>query len=209
MKSTILVLLFLASFAFAQSPSPAAIQRVDVLFSETIPLLSLKDATFDQALDSIRQVWNERHPDEPFPVGLTAFLPPEGYRKEYGARITLELKNVPYMEALLYIADLSGRRFSIRRGLPQVEHITWIEEDWVARIHHVTPEVLAGLQLHSDATPEDIRRALAAFGIKLEEWMKPRLMPGGTRLVLTSYVSQQEQLAGIITLLRNGFKISK
>lgn len=209
MKTTILALAFLASVAFGQSPSPASIKRADALVSETIPHLSLKNATFEQALDSVRIAWNERHPTEPFPVGLTAFLPAQGYREEYPAHITLDLKDVPFIEALLYIADLSGRGFRVRQGLPQFEDVTWIEEGWVTRIHDITPNVLASLKLLPSSSVEDIRRAFAELGVNLEDWMKPTLLADGSRMALTSYDSQQEQIAGIITLLRSGYKISK
>lgn len=209
MKTKILTLFVLASFALAQSPSPVAVQRADALVTETIPHFSLKNATFQEALDSVRLAWNERHPDEPFPIGLTAFLTPQGYRAEYPAHITLDLKDVPYIEALRYIADLSGRGFRVRQGLPQFEHVTWIEEGWVTRIHEITPVVLTGLKLRSDSSVDDIRQALAGLGVTLEDWMKPILIAGGSHLGLTSYNSQQEQIAGIITLLGNGYKISK
>jgi hypothetical protein len=209
MKPTTLLLLALASFTHAQSPSLTSIERANALVTETIPHLSLNKATFEQALETVRRIWSEQRAGDQLPIGTTAFLSPQGYRDENPAQITLDLKNVPFIEALKYIADLSGRAFRVRQGLPQFERITWIEEGWVTRVHEITPEVLTHLKLMPDSSATDVRRALVTLGVNLEEWMKPTLIADGSHLGLTSYQAQQEQISGIITLLRNGYKISK
>jgi hypothetical protein len=208
MKPILSILLLVTASAFAQ-PSEATVRRAQALATDTIPRLQLKEATFEDALASIRRVWEQRYPNDPFPVGLTDYRPPDGYRETNAARITLDLKGIPFVEALRYIGTFSGRSLISVSGLAQLERHSWIEEDWVTRAHDVSPEALSALHLKPDATGAELRRAFQQFGIKLDDWMKLGMTPTGKQVVVLSYQPQQEQIAGVLFLLTNGFRISK
>ena len=102
---TAFLLLVSAGIVLGQPLPEAALRRAEALASETIPHLSLKEASFEDALSAVQRAWSERHPNDPLPVAVTDFAPPEGYRAEYAQRITLDLRNVPFIEALLYIGQ--------------------------------------------------------------------------------------------------------
>jgi hypothetical protein len=208
MKAAVFLLLLSAVAAFATPPEDT-VRRAQAIATETIPHLQLKDSTFEDALSAIRRAWEQRHANDSFPVAITDYQPPEGYRETSPARITLDLKNVPFIEALRYVGTLSGRRLISVSGLVQLERHHWIEEDWVTRGHDVSLEALAALHLKPDSSLADLRRAFQQFGVKLDDWMKLALADSGRQLVVLSYQPQQEQIEGILFLLSNGFHITK
>ncbi len=121
----------------------------------------------------------------------------------------MDLRDVPFIEALLYLGQASFRTFSAERALPQFERYHWIGEGWTVRVYDIPAATLASLGLRADSSSADIQKALRQVGVELEDWMKPSLMGSGQRLALMSYPAQQEELAGILALLRNGYKITK
>ena len=210
MKLAAFLFLLLTAAGFAQpSPTEDSVRRAQAVATEVIPRLQFKNATFEDALAAIRRAWDERHPNDPLPVALTDYQPPNGYRETNPARITLDLKNVPWIEALRYIGTLSGRRLISLSGLVQLERHPWIEEDWITRAHDVAPAALAALHLKPDSSGDDLRRAFKQFGVQLDDWMKLGMIASGQQIVVLSYQPQQEQIAGILFLLGNGFHITK
>ena len=211
MKTPLLILLLITSMGLARPPSAAAIKRTEALIAETIPHLDLKDATPEQALDAVRAAWKERHPDVPFPVGVANIGLPDTWKKDKPVHITLELKDVPFYEALTYLADFSGWSFSLCNGLVQIENRSFngFVEDWYTTTHDIPPKALASLKLHRGSTSEEVRSALAAYGVELEDWEKPFLAKDGKSVALTCLPAKHQEIAGIIALLGKGFKISK
>lgn len=209
-KALLFIFLFCVAGAKAQGmPSGESVRRAEVIATETIPRLELKEATFEEALKMIQRAWDERHPTEPLPIGLSDYQPPEGYRETQPARITLDLKNVPFLEALHYIGRLSGRHLVSLGGVIQMERYRWIEEGWTTRVHEVTPKALAALHLKPDSSGEELRRGFQQLGVRLDDWMNLGMTPSGQGIFVHAYPSQQEQIAGILFLLNNGFRITK
>ena len=73
-----------------------------------IPKVEFKDATLREALEFLRKKVNEM-PDNKQPVNFVMQLPEE---QAAGAKITLNLANVPFTEALRYIGGLVGATFA-------------------------------------------------------------------------------------------------
>jgi hypothetical protein len=204
------VFLLSITLAFAdQPPSEDAMRRAQAVATEKIPRLHLEGTTFDETLTIIRSAWEERHPNESLPVAVTDYEAPEGYREKNVAYITLDLKNLTFIEALQYIGDLSGRRLRTVRGLVHLEGKSWIEEDWETRVHDISPAALAALRLKANSSDADVRRAFQQFGVKFDDWMNLHLIDSARQVVIRSYKPQQEQIAGIIFLLGNGFRIAR
>jgi hypothetical protein len=196
--------------AFAQSaPTEKSVELAHAFATEAIPHLQLKDATFAESLATIRRAWVERHPNDSFPVAVTDYRPAEGYRETNPATITLDLKNIPFMEAVRYVGTFSGRSLISVSGLIQLEGISWIQEDWITRAHDVTPAALAALGVRPNSPAEDLRRGFQQFGVTFENWMKVAPTTTGGQIVVLSYRAQQEQIAGILFLLGNGFRITR
>ncbi|HQW29866.1 MAG TPA: hypothetical protein PK529_11810 [Verrucomicrobiales bacterium] len=206
---TLVFLVFTVSAVAEPTPSADEVRRAQAMVTETIPHVHFTDIPFDDALTAIRGEWDQRFPNDPFPVALTDYRPPEGYRETNPARITLDLKNVPFIEALRYIGILSGRHLVSVSGLVILESYGWIEEDWSTRLHDVSPAALAALNLKSDSSSDDLRRAFKQFGVKVDDLKKVGLVNSGQQIVVASYQAQQEQVAGILFLLGNGFSITK
>jgi len=144
MKITVLLFLFCATVMRA-GPSMTAdeVKQAEAFASETIPVFELKNATFEDALATVRRAWEKRHPEKSFPVLATDYQPTDESRAKSSAHITMSLKNVPFIKVLQYIGSCSGRRLIPRGQFFQMESRSWIEEDWVYRSHDITVEVLA------------------------------------------------------------------
>ncbi|MBM3861741.1 MAG: hypothetical protein FJ395_19120 [Verrucomicrobia bacterium] len=146
MKITVLLFLFCATVMRAGSSMPAdEVKQAEAFASETIPVFELKNATFEDALATVRRAWEQRHPEKSFPVLVTDYQPPDENRAANPARMTMSLKNVPFIKVLQYIGSCSGRRLIPRGQFFQMESHPWIEEDWVYRSQDVTVELLAHL----------------------------------------------------------------
>ena len=207
---TIFLLIFAAAAALAAPPPKAEQRQLKALVEETIPNLTLKDASFEEAIAAIQSAWKKRHPDDPLPIAITDWTKKEKeYIKSSPERITLELHDVPYLTAFHYIASASQTAFSLRHGLPKFDKRGWGAEDWVTKQYKVPPGALAALGLSAKSKPEEVRQALNKFDIELEDWMNPVLLEAGKSLVVTCLPEQHDQIAGILLLLQKGFKITK
>jgi len=195
--------------ALRLAPSPDAMRRAESLFIEVIPHLELKEATFEEAFGVIRRLWEEKHPGEMLPVGVTDFVANDNEdAKDYTAKITLDLKKIPFFEAFRYLAVLSNKEFLYHNGLLELRNVTQADEDWAPRVYEVTPAVLAALRLKPDSAEAEIRRALAKLGVELNPWMKLGVFEGRF-LFVTGHRREQEQIAGVLFLLSKGYKITK
>lgn len=201
------LLLSLRVPASAQGGSPSLAGASHDLASESIPHLKLSGSSFEEALSTIRKCWEESHPGESFPVAVTDFGTPDGYEAERPARISLDLKEVPYLEALRHIAVLSGRNLEDGDGLFRIVGRSWIDEGWNTRTHPVSAEALAALGLAPDASAGDVREAFARLAVPVGTWLKSGPILEGKQWVLTANPDQQEVAAGLLHLLSQGYEI--
>jgi len=206
---TVFLLIFAVAVALAAPPPKAEQKRLKALIEETIPNLTLKDASFEEAIAEIQRAWKKSHPDDPLPIAITDWTKKEKEYIAYPQCITLELHDVPYLTAFHYIASASHTDFSLRHGLPTFDKRGWGAEDWGIKDYKVPPGALAALGLRAKSKPEEVRQALNKFGIELEGWMNPRLFDSGKTLVVKCLPEQHDQIAGVLLLLQKGFKITK
>jgi hypothetical protein len=217
MRFAFLLLVLLASSSLAAKPSPtppseAAVRRLQSLYSETIPAIRLREVSFQEALDEVRTEWEKHHPHEMFPVAVIdyrAASPAGPYLRV--ERITVDLIEIPYIDALEDLARLSGRQIRARADIIQFESIEegGIDEAYVTRQHSASPEVMAALGLKPDSDSVAIRSAFERYGLEFNQYMKFAFIPSRQTLVAMCYPPQQEQIAGVLFLLGKGFHITK
>lgn len=106
------MLLVISGIVFADDSSA---ETVAALSEERIPHLKLEKSTLKESLLTLEKIWQERHPDIPFPLAVVDFERTDEYHTSAEAEITFELKNVSYNVALTYIAELSGYQLSDKR----------------------------------------------------------------------------------------------
>ena len=206
MKTAVLFLvsLFLVPSSHAE-PELSTRTSMEALRKSKIPMLSLNKQTFEESFAEIEVEWRKQHPDLSFPVALA------DYRNESehasGPLITLNLKEVPFVEALGYLGESSKRRLVERPGILQIEDVGGIVEDWYVEIHPLEPGTAKKLGLGESPTSADVAAAYARYGVKLEAWMEIRL--SGNKLILMANKPQHQQIAGINLLLEQGFTITK
>lgn len=209
MKTVFVMWLVASATALAETNVAVAVKRSEALYSETIPHLKIKKASLEEALVIIRNIWKLKHPSEPFPVGLTDYEPADNQKERARRQITLDLKNVPYIEALRFVGQLSFRRLIEKNGFAQFEQIVGIQEDWTTEVYHLTPAVLAGLRLRDDSSSEQVQKAFESYGVEFPKGMKATLADSGNILIVRNLTEQLQRIAGIVLLLRNGFEIRK
>lgn len=205
-----LMWLFLSARLVAQSDLSAEVKRSEALYTESIPHLTISKAPLEEALAVIRRLWEQSHPMDSFPVGINDYEQTPEERKGDNPLVTLELKNVPYIEALRAVGFLTFRRLLEKNGMVQFEQITGlIIEDWSTEIHPLPSAVRDSLRLSNEATPAQVQKAFENFGVRFEQGMMAALADSGKRLIVRNTAPQQQQIAGILLLLKNGFEIQK
>lgn len=148
MSAITILALFATAFAVAQTNVPPVVLRSEALYQEKIVDLVLTNASLEESVSMIRKIWEHHYPNDTFPVGLTNYsvLTDETGRTPRPL-IAIHLKNIPYIEALHYIAVLANRRLIETRGMVQLEEPAWIKEDWHTCAYEMTPILLERLGL--------------------------------------------------------------
>ncbi len=208
MKSAIVLLLLCITISSAETPREADIRRAKALKDETIPKLELKGATFEQAFDLIRANWDRSHPKESFPVVFTDFDPPSNIKETSPAKLTMHLRNIPYIEAIRYIASCSNRLIMDRGGVLDLLQSWGFLRDWTERIYKVSPAALAQLQLQKNSSAELVRQALKRFGIVTSSGGF-ELESSGRQLRAVCTYPEHEKISGVLSIFDAGYKISK
>ncbi|MGE9270910.1 MAG: hypothetical protein ACQKBU_08925, partial [Verrucomicrobiales bacterium] len=88
-----------------QSDYPSSIQQsYETLRESKIPELVIENQPFSVGLEIIRDEWEKQHSNLSFPVAITEFGPSDEQPHSI-SRVTLKLKNVPFLEAILYLSE--------------------------------------------------------------------------------------------------------
>lgn len=132
------------------------------LESIRIPLLQLRQATLEEAVEFVRMEVNHSNRREVVAHQHVNLIVMPGIGPST-AEISLDFKDVPAMEALRYIAELSGCRISVEVHAvvlrPTTESVCF-----TARVYELKPEFASQVGSTKDARP-----ALSKAGIELPE----------------------------------------
>ncbi|MFA5192848.1 MAG: hypothetical protein WC740_19230 [Verrucomicrobiia bacterium] len=182
---------------------------------DTIPHLKLKEASFIEAVGTVKDFWEKSHPDMPFLFGM-GFQPvrfvetTSGKTEPDTLKVTLDVKNVPYLVALRMILDICGYKLKETSGTLKLIAMSGIPEDWTDSVYPVTPKVLKALGLNTKSSKNDVTNALKRFGIEFSrEFYSAAISVDGTAICIRNHVDQQAHFQTILFLLGKGFKITK
>ena len=132
------------------------------LESTRIPLLQFRQATLEEAVEFVRMEVNHPHRSEVIAHEHVNLIVMPGIGPST-AEISLDFKDVPAMEALRYIAELSGCKLSVEAHAvvlrPTTESVCF-----ATRVYKLKPEFASQL-----GSAEDARPALSKAGIELPE----------------------------------------
>ncbi len=187
------------------------------LTHDTIPHLKLEDANFFEAMGVVKDFWEKNHPDMPFLCGVGHFCPTDVYRTADGKlepsntpRVMLDVKNIPYLVAVRYIADICGYTLKTKSGTLKLFGFQGINEGWSESFNLVTPAVLKALGLNKTSPKQDVMIALKSFGIEFSrEFYEASLWEGSDVIHMRNLDEQQDRLRVILFLLKKGYKITK
>jgi hypothetical protein len=204
-----ILILVLVTLKLSGAPPTSTDKPFAALHTSKIPTLEVDHLTFEEALTKIREAWKQQHPELTFPVALVGHRRLENDRNGVAARpiLSMQLTNVPFIEAIRYLCDATGRHLIENPGLLRIGDIgTEIVEDWVTKSYPTSDVVLRGLGLGVNPTREELESVYAHFGLKLDEWMAISYFNG--KLIVTAANRQHQQIAGINMLIENGFVIT-
>ena len=206
---TALIIFLIPIFAFGgEAEKLSSRARSESLVREKIAHIVLENAPLKEALKTVGKQWEQVHPGESFPIGLTNYEREDF--KNYGAdpRITLDLKDVSYFEVLQLIGRLIYHDVDFRNGYVQIMQRVGITEDWTTKVYRVDENIIAGLGLKPDSTAKEVQHAFESFGVVFGPGMKAENFDNH-RLVVTNHLGEVPKIEGILCLLRTGFKITK
>lgn len=214
MKNVILHMAFFLACSGATSMAQAktdhnAVVRLQQL---VLPRFKLERATLRQGLDILRLAWTARYPEESFPVIFLESLESEP-GSPFGAN--MDLKNIPALEAVLYLAEAHG--MTVRHGLDIVvlrpllglDDGTWATELW--QLPEVVMHAL-GLSKETaegEAANRALRKRLEEFGLKFEPGFDVHWIGNSRQLVIRNSPDQISKAKGLFMLLNAGYKVTK
>ena len=182
-------------------------EALNALREGKIAMLVIEKATFEEALNQIRQEWSQQHPDWPFPVATTDYEPPDVMRHDQPPLVSFKVKDVSFLTALRYLGDSTKRRLAASPGLLRMEEVAWIEEDFYTKSYPMSDKLRRILGISSTSTQAEIEETYKPYGVNVGDWMRLRIVEDSIEIL--GYDLEHQQIAGINVLLENGFKIIK
>lgn len=194
----------LALSVTAQEEAPTTVQASYDLLQETIiPELDLQKASFTESFKTIEKEWQKHYPDRTFPVALVEFKPALDPGSE--RLVTLNLKKVPFSEAIKYLVEASGMTADESSGLFKLKRTNAIIENWSTRVHPVNELILSKLGLNGKSSKEEVRAAYEKYGITLDDWM--RISLAKDRVILMASDKHHSYVSALHHFLSSGFTL--
>lgn len=194
-------------FAFLLSATALADPRsIPRLAQLIIPELNLKEASLEEALEKVKTAWQQKYKDEAFPVVVVTEL----HKPAEPLRYTAELKKVPALKALTYIA--TGFEMEVRHELDMV-YLRQLATPFAilqSTSLYISPR--AGMMLGFQPTADDpgvidVRKHLEKLGIELDGECFTQYDHG--YLYLRARSSEVDKVRGILLLIESGYSIKK
>lgn len=215
MKLRLLPLLLCATVAFAEPPRGTEPNLLQVMMEETIPSLDLEHRTLEQALETLRERWKQRHPTDFFPVVTTFFPDSEGKFRSGSIPVELPpLHDIPISEAIKFIVSSvnsdsrgHGEFLEVRTYGPRAVENT----DWGVWEYPMSRHALAQLQVKPTATRAELNAAFERMGVHLEPKGNAGFELRNNSRIIQIFCDKQEQyqVVAVIRLLNAGYKVSK
>ncbi len=202
------LLLLCGSSSLAQSDRNA-IARLHAL---VLPEFKLERATLREGLDAVRLAWTAKYPEESFPVITLESL-------EVGSdshlRATMNLKNVPALSAVTYLAQTHA--MTVRFGLDVVVLRPVLAADegaWESVMLRTSPRVISALELSIEADGDNaanraLKKRLESYGIRFEPGFDVRWFGGSKQLFIRNTPEEVSKAKGLFMLFDAGYTLRK
>jgi len=202
--------------ATAQADLPFEMKVYERFKHDTIPHLKLNNASFVEAFDAVRVLWEKNHADMPFLFGVGCFHPVRfaetapGKTEPQTLGVTLDIKNVPYLVVVRMIAQICGYKLNETSGTLKLIGLTGINEDWGTGVYLVVPKVLKAPGLNTKSSKKEVTDALKRFGVEFaKEFYGANMTADGSSICVVNHEDQLAHFRTILFLLEKGFKITK
>jgi len=209
MKTSLLLLAFLLLHTPLRAapqdygPSTDVLTIFRIWCNSKVQVLDLKDATFEQAFESMQKEWTGLPVTIPFPVTLTD-LENEDVRKEQ-PRVTMSLSKVPFPEALDLLCKAYGRKLIPNAGPLRFEPIRE-PVTWSTRVHRLTPEILKSLDLQENPKSAELNSAYQKRGVEFAVWTTVHVE--GDKAIVLASEDVHQQIRWVHRLLERGYTIN-
>jgi hypothetical protein len=208
-------LLLPISLLFLTLPSASAMdpdkRMANIAFDHwskaSIPSFELTDATFEQGYDRLLREWADQTIGAAFPLVLSDFeIDPS--LKGGASRVTMSLRDVPFVDALDLLCKATGRKIIPKSGPFHIQSAAPADMSgsWDTRAYPLSPTLRKQLDLIAAQQNNQMLGVYQPYGIHFESWMNARVV--GDRLLVLASEEQHQQIALIHRLLEAGYTIT-
>ena len=190
-----------------ESPKTARIQRK--LERIIIPKLELKEATIREAVDYLKRKSIELDTESPenergvMIVLKTEDAPNIPGLEPAGSRITVSLSNIPLIEALRYVTNLSNLKFKVEPYAVSVVPLSANTDVMITREWKVTPDLIPRDPVANNYQPgfedrESNKSWLISNGVQFNSAASAIYIPSTQRLIVRNTQDQLDLIDSII-----------
>jgi hypothetical protein len=188
----------------------------DSVMNVVIPHIALSNATIEQAVATVQELWREQIPGKQLPLSVilryitadTNGVPYEGY-PGHRRTISIEARNVLVKDCLRSIAVVCGHKLRLRSGMVVFDEASLIIEDWITEIVPVSKNGKDFLGLSRSTGSEDMTDLLASYGVPFPKGANALWNSDVQKIIITTSPSGVSRLEGLLWLVDNGFDVRK
>ena len=194
--------------AFAGEDRNAVVRLHEIVLSE----FSVKEAPLSKSLGIVRSAWEERYPDESFPVIVLGSFEHES---DAALGATMDLKNVPALTVVTYLAQVHS--MTVRHGLDLVvlrPVMTPDEGAWTSVMLSLSDTSVDALELSRESDGDEtanqaIKKTLMNLGLSFDPAFEVRWFGGSQQLFVRNTPEEISKLKGLLMLFDAGYSVSK
>lgn len=175
-------------------------------------MFKLERATLGEGLEAVRQAWSLKYPDESFPVITLESLE---ISSDSGLGATMNLKNVPALTAVTYLAQTHA--MTVRHGLDLVVLRPVLAPDegaWESVMLRTSDRVISALGLSTDADGEDaanraLKKRLETYGLRFDPGFDVRWYGGSKQMFIRNTPEEVSKTKGLFMLIDAGYTLRR
>lgn len=166
------------SIANTANPSRYLLEKMERII---IPTVQFQGASIEEAIEFLRIKGKDLDTIERDPAKRGMNLILKQGQAPSTAQITLELKDVPMIEALRYITELAGMKYKVEPYAVVVLPVSDVATEQYTRSFKVPPDLLSRVR---EMPERDAKELLQANGISFPEGASVRVIPANSMLVV-------------------------
>jgi len=206
MKTIAFILLLFACSAVRAEDKPTKMPADDWdlrLLTGIVPGFHTDNASLSEAMQQLgEQCFGKGQ-------GTLPYWLPQGVQEKDLPKISLDVKDIPGFELLVYISELSGCTFRFLNGQINFEPITQIDDTggmMRSEVFSVTIEGAQKIGLKNKMDQKEVCHLLGNYGVDFPEYASALWNPKTMQLAIRNHRGQNNVVAGLVHLANKGFE---